>query len=105
MENTYNYNERVIEQEKKVMEYINIMFQFRKNYNHKLTSIDILNLINQIINYKFNKSEIYSNIDENMVHLCMINAGFRFKQEKNYYIYSVSIKPPIQKLLKIHAEY
>ena len=103
MKNTYN--ERFIEQEKKVMDYINIMFQFRKNYNHKLSSIDIMHLINQIINYKFYKSEIYSNISENMVHLCMINAGFRFKQESNYYIYNFGIKQHIQKLLKIHAEY
>ena len=105
MEINYNFNERIVEDEKKVMEYINIMFQFRKNYNHKLTSIDILNLINQIINYKFNKSEIYSNIDEKLVHDCMINAGFRFKQESNCYIYNIGIKQHIQKLLKIHAEY
>ena len=100
-----DYDERSTEQEKLVMGYINDLFQFRKKFNHKLSSIDITNLIHQIINYKFYKSEIYSNISENMVHLCMINFGFRFKQEKNYYIYSVSIKPPIQKLLKIHAEY
>ena len=100
-----NYNERVIEQEKKVMSYINDMFQFRKSFNHKFSSIDIMHLIHHIINYKFYKSEIYSNIDENMVHLCMINAGFRYKQETNNYIYNVSIKPQIKKLLKMHAEY
>ena len=100
-----NYNGRQIEQEKLVMGYIKTMFQFRKSFNHKLTSNDITNLIHQIINYKFYKSEIYSNISENMVHLCMINAGFRFKQESNCYIYNIGIKQHIQKLLKIHAEY
>jgi len=99
MENTY------IEQEHKVMDYIKIMFKFRKSYNHKLTSIDILNLIHQIINYKLNKSEIYSNIDEKLVHDCMMNYGFRFKKESNFYIYNIGIKQHIQKLLKIHAEY
>jgi len=103
MEN--NYNLRIVEQEKLVMDYIKIMFQFRKSFNHKLSSIDIMHLINQIINYKFYKSEIYSNIDEKLVHDCMINVGFRYKQEKNYYIYNVGIKQHIQKLLKIHAEY
>ena len=94
-----------MEQEKLVMNYIKTMFQFRKSINHKLTSIDITNLIHQIINYKLIKSEIFSNIDENIVHNCMINFGFRFQQKTNYYIYSIGIKPPIQKLLKIHAEY
>ena len=81
------------------------MFQFRKSYNHKFSSIDITNLIHQILNYKFYKSEIYSNIDEKLVHDCMINAGFRFKKESNYYIYNIGIKQHIQKLLKMHAEY
>ena len=103
MEN--NYNERSMEQEKLVMNYSNDMFQFRKSFNHKFSSIDITNLIHQIINYKFYKSEIYSNIDENLVHNCMINVGFRFKKESNYYIYNIGIKHHIQKLLKIHAEY
>ena len=100
-----NYNARNMEQEKLVMSYINDMFQFRKSYNHKFSSIDIMHLINQIINYKFYKSDIYSNIDENLVHNCMINFGFRFKKESNYYIYNIGIKQHIQKLLKIHAEY
>ena len=94
-----------MEQEKKVMDYVKIMFQFRKSYNHKLSSIDIMYLIKNIINYKFYKSEIYSNIDEKLVHDCIINAGFRFKKESNYYIYNIGIKQHIQKLLKIHAEY
>ena len=102
MEN--NYNERDIEQEEKVMNYIKTMFQFRTTVNHKLTSIDIMHLIHQILNYKFYKSEIYSNIDVNLIHNCMINSGFRFKKETNYYIYSVSIKPHIKKLLQLYND-
>ena len=103
MENTYN-DERIIEQEQKIISYINTMFQFRKNFNHKLTSVDILYLINNLLNYKFYKCEIYYNIDVNLIHNCMINFGFRFKKETNYYIYNVSIKPQIKKLLKLYND-
>ena len=91
-----------MEQEKLVMNYINDLFQFRKKFNHKLSNNDITNLIHHI-NYKLNKSGF--NIDEKLVHNCMINFGFRvMKTKNNDYIFNVGIKPPIQKLLKLYHD-
>ena len=112
MEKTYNEMYIEHEQLKMINNYINFMFQFRTTINHRLTNYEIKNLIKQL-NYNFNKtdedcesyytngeSEIFTNIDKNQVHLCMVRAGFIVKTETNNYIYNVSIKPKIQQLLK-----
>ena len=99
---------------KLIMNYINDIFQFRTTFNHRLTNFEISILINQL-HYNLDRecetyygceSEILNDYDENMIHYCMIDAGFRvMKNETNNYIYNVSIKTHIQKLLKMHAEY
>ena len=95
-----------------IMNYINEIFQFRSTINYRLTNYEISNLINQL-HYDLDRecetyygceSDFLIYYDEKMVHLCMIDTGFRVKNDMNLFMYNVSIKPKIQRLIKINNE-
>ena len=97
---------------KLIMNYIDIIFQFRSTINYRLTNYEISNLINQLHydldreceSYYGCESDFLIDYDENMVHLCMIDTGFRVKNDMNLFMYNVSIKRKIQRLIKINNE-